>query len=133
MCKLTTPNNIRYCTAIAGSWDGGMDRYVIAWLTDNVLSLKLRHIHVTNYKTMPIKTSSDNTNYIYPNPAQQVIHFKSSAQQSSPYTILNYQGITVSKGNTSTTHDTEIRVSHLSNGMYFLQHEGQTLSFTIKR
>lgn len=129
---ITTPNNIRYCTAIAGSWDGGMDRYVIAWLTDNILSLKIRQMHVTNYKTMPISTQN-HALPLYPNPAKDVINLKTNSKESKPYTILNYQGINISRGMTSSNAPTQIEVSHLNNGIYFIQHDGQTNSFTINR
>lgn len=126
---INTTMNIRYCTAISGTWENGMDRYVIAWLADDLLFLKIRTMHTTNYKENPeiVKTSTID---LYPNPAQNEINLLAKPNQT--FTLYNVSGATVRQGRTQEGGLTRINTQALLNGVYFLYLDGKTVSFTVK-
>lgn len=126
---INTSTNIRYCTAIAGTWDNGMDRYVIAWLADNILSLKIRNVHVANYKSA---SSLGNVNIeIYPNPAKNKINL--IAPGNITYAVYNVMGVLMNQGRTQESGLTELNTQTLNNGVYFIKTESKTTTFTINR
>lgn len=121
-------NNVRYCTAIAATWDNAMDEYVIAWLTDNHLSLKFRAMHTTNYKLEPAK---DETISLYPNPAHD--HLYASLKHGTNYKIVNTLGATLQKGRTSEIGESVINTSNFPEGRYVLVTDQGNFPFTITK
>jgi hypothetical protein len=125
---ISTPNNSRYSTAIAASWENGIDRYVIAWLRDSLLSLKIRNIHSTNYKENSTNYNSINLQ-VYPNPANHYFHLV--APEGKKYTLINALGSTLIQGNTLTGGTTKINTGEFVNGLYFINIDDKSISISI--
>jgi hypothetical protein len=77
------------------------------------------------YETTGIVNKKLNNNFLFPNPATQSISV-SNIPANSKFKIINLQGITVMESNFD--FEEEIDVSHLSNGVYFIQiHSGNNI------
>lgn len=125
---ISTSNNSRYGTAIAGTWENGIDRYVIAWLKDSDICLKIRNMHATNYKhNTPLENSINIS--AYPNPAHSVIHLVATGGQL--FTLVNALGIILKQGKTLESGLTNINTQELANGIYFISIDGKTISVSV--
>lgn len=77
------------------------------------------------YETTGIVDEKLNNNFLFPNPTTQSISI-SNILANSKFKIINIQGITIMESNFD--FEEEIDVSHLSNGVYFIQiHSGNNI------
>ncbi|MCB0482087.1 MAG: T9SS type A sorting domain-containing protein [Flavobacteriales bacterium] len=74
-------------------------------------------------------SSAFNSN-IYPNPTSQFIHIELSQNQTLEYSFLNLNGQSLLQGNFE--QSTQINVSNLPNGLYFLHLQGEGILETRK-
>ncbi|WP_242158239.1 T9SS type A sorting domain-containing protein [Aestuariivivens sediminis] len=121
-------------TDISGNYSIGETLYVRVWSFAN-LELGTFNICVAELPALGIEDAFEYSFKMYPNPARDMVYFKFNSLSSAnvDIAIYNLQGKLV-KGMSRTPYNqnTELNISHLNTGMYFVKLNDGTNEVTKK-
>lgn len=115
----------KYPVAVASCFENGGD-YVVAWVHDEGVSIKVRQGHFYDFKPSPIDASGI---VVFPNPVDDEIHIQ--GQPNTLAILFNSMGAKIKEGTLSRDGGLIISVSNLADGGYFVLMDNKVYTIRI--
>ncbi|HKR05148.1 MAG TPA: T9SS type A sorting domain-containing protein [Bacteroidia bacterium] len=103
----------------------------IVWEDDNSGTVKYRHGTFTSTTGVP-ENKAQNLFFMYPNPVNGALNFKSPSLGWAAISVYNLTGEKIYSENVFLSAENKLDFSPLSNGMYFLKIQNENFSESIK-